>query len=288
MGISTTFARTMRQVACGVTIVTIVALVGACGDDDTTSVATTGAVSEPTTAASSSTEPSNTEPTITESTSTEPTSTEPVPETTSMGSNVESLSYLIQGLLTTEQIGGDWIDQGRQIVPPGSNQLSGFLCEEGEAAVTELGGRLDSQVSTSFRRPADVGLTVFESLMWGDRQQLTDDIASFTAAVEACGGAAYTTADLGEVSLGMDPAPDLGTAAVSFHFGPATVPSGTPWLEQRVTSVLLSDPSQPVALVVTVGALITHDPPTTEPTALEPAEYDRIVQAAVGRIMDGL
>jgi hypothetical protein len=104
--------------------------------------------------------------------------------------------------------------------PAGSNQLSGFLCEEGEA----------------------------------------------------------TVADLGDISLGMDPAPDLGTTTVSFHFGPATVPSGTPWLEQRVTSVLLSD----------VGALVTHDSPTTEPTALEPAEYDRIVQAAVGRIMDGL
>jgi hypothetical protein len=264
MGVPKALIRNAGRIACGVAAV---ALIGACGDDD----ATTPTTAAPTTAPA-----------------TTPSTTEPVPDTTSMGSNVESLSYLIQGLLTSEQIGGGWVDQGRQIVPPGSNQLAGFLCEEGEAAVAELGGRLDPQVSTSFRRASDVGLSVFENLMWGDRQQLTDDVAAFTAAVEACAGTAYATTDLGEVSLGMDPAPDLGTAAVSFHFGPATVPSDTPWLEQRVTTVLLSDPSQPVALVVTVGALVIHDPSTAEPTVLEPAEYDRIVAAAIDRIMQGL
>jgi hypothetical protein len=211
VGVPKALIRNVGRIACGVAFVVSI---GACGDDDST-VDTTVA---PATAA----------PTTVPVTT--PFTTEPAPVTTMMGADLESLSYLIQGLLTTEQIGGGWVDQGRQIVPPGSNQLSGFLCEEGEA----------------------------------------------------------TVADLGDISLGMDPAPDLGTTSVSFHFGPATVPSGTPWLEQRVTSVLLSDPSQPVALVVTVGALVTHDSPTTEPTALEPAEYDRIVQAAVGRIMDGL
>jgi hypothetical protein len=43
-----------------------------------------------------------------------------------------------------------------------------------------------------------------------------------------------------------------------------------------------------VALVVTVGALVIHDPSTAEPTVLEPAEYDRIVAAAIDRIMQGL
>lgn len=91
------------------------------------------------------------------------TPTSEVPTTEGMGSDVESLSYLIQGLLTTEQIGGGWIDQGRRIVPPGSDQLTGFLCQEGEAVVGALGGRLDPQVSTSYERPDDIGLSVSES-----------------------------------------------------------------------------------------------------------------------------
>ncbi len=38
-----------------------------------------------------------------------------------MGANIESLSYLIQGLMNTEDIGGEWVDQGIPIVPLDSN-----------------------------------------------------------------------------------------------------------------------------------------------------------------------
>ena len=145
----------------------------ACGDDDDSSSSTTGAVSTTSPGSASSTS----QPVASTS---EPVTSTSVP----MGSNVEALSYLIQGLLTTEQIGGDWVDQGRQIIPAGSNQLSGFLCEEGEMAVAALDGRSDPQVSTSFRRPGDVGLTVFETLMWGDRDEVVADFEVFVAAVE--------------------------------------------------------------------------------------------------------
>lgn len=216
------------------------------------------------------------------------TTTTSVTTTTSMGSNVESLSYLIQGLINTDEIAGGWIDQGRQVIPPNSDQLSGFLCEEGEAAVAALEGRLDPQVSTSFRRPDDLGLSVFETLMWGDREQLVEDFDVFVNAVKSCDGKTYTTSELGQLTLTVDETPVLGTAGIAFHFGPpdSTVP--TPWLEQWSTSVLLSDPNESVALVVGVGASVIHDPPDSASTELDIDEYGRIVKAAVDRILEGL
>ena len=227
----------------------VVALVGfsACSDDDTDSSTTT-----------------NTS----------------ITTTTSMGSNVESLSYLIQGLINTDEIMGGWIDQGRQVIPPNSDQLSGFLCEEGEAAVNALRGRLDPQVSTLFRRPDDLGLTVFETLMWGDREQLVEDFDVFVSAVKSCDGETYTTSELGQLTLTVDETPALGTAGIAFHFGPPDSTAPTPWLEQWSTSVLLSDPNESVALVVGIGASVIHDPPDSASTELDMNEYSRIVKVA--------
>lgn len=218
------------------------------------------------------------------------TTTEPVTSTSSvpMGANIESLSYLIQGLLRTDQIGNGWVDQGRQIIPPGSDQMTGFLCEEGDEMVAELEGRADPQVSTSFRRVGDVGLTVFESLMWGDRDQVIPDFETVAQGVAMCAGQTYSTNELGEITLSMDPDPGYGSKSVAYRFGPAEPSTTDPWLEQMVTAVLLEEPSQPVALVIAVGATTLHDPSGSESTALDDAEYQRIVKAAVDRILDGL
>lgn len=234
------------------------AMIGACGSGDEAADTTVPATETPTTE---------------------------VPTTEGMGSDVESLSYLIQALLTTEQIGGGWIDQGRRIVPPGSDQLTGFLCQESEAAVGALGGRLDPQVSTSYERPDDIGLSVSESLMWGERDQVVSDFESFVTAVSACAGT-YTTTELGELTLVLDEAPELGTSSFGFHFGPTTPPSETPWIESQMTAILLSDPSQPVALVVSVSAVVLHDPSDLEVTEIDPAEYLRIAESAVNRIIE--
>lgn len=190
--------------------------------------------------------------------------------------------------MNTEDIGGEWVDQGRQIVPPGSNQLTGYLCEEGEAAVAALEGRFDPQVSTSFRRPNDVGLNVFETLMWGERDQIVEDFETFTNAVELCDGKTYTTTDLGQLTLIIDDVPELGTAMISFRFGPPEGTLPTPWLEQRSTMILLSDLNEPVALVVGIGASVIHDEPKDGSSDLEQSEYERIAKAAVDRILEGL
>jgi len=207
---------------------------------------------------------------------------------TSAPADLESISYLLQGLLTTDQIGGGWVDQGRQVIPPGSEQLTGFLCPQGEAAVAGLEGRLDPQVSTSFRRSTDVGVSVFQTLMWGDRDQVVSDFAAFAAAVRSCAGAGYSTADLGDLSLAVDESPALGTAAVAFRFAPTSPSDDNPSLQQRSTAVLLSDPGQPVALVVGVGVTTVRDPASAAVTEVDPAEYTHIVEAAVDRILEGL
>lgn len=236
----------------------------ACGDDGSTSTTDGPTTQVPTT----------------------PAATTPAPGATDMGSNVESLSYLIQGLLTTEQIGGGWVDQGRRIIPPGSDQLTGFLCPDGEAAVRALGGRFDPQVGTDHRRPDDVGLSVSESLMWGDREQVTADFETFTSAVEGCAGTPYTTTDIGELTLVVEDPPAVGVAAFAFRFAPTTTPTDTPWIDSQTTLVLLSDPAEPIALVLWVGATTVHDPAGTEVTTIDPAEYTRIVETAVSRIVD--
>lgn len=210
-----------------------------------------------------------------------------VPTTVPAGPDLVSLGYVLQALLTTNQIGGGWIDQGRQLVPAGSNQLSGFLCAEGEQAVAALGSRMDPQVTTTFRRPQDVGLSMFETMMLSDREQVIAAFHEFVAAVKSCGGKTYTTADLGEVSFVVDPTPKLGTEAIAFRFAPSKPQTANPWLEQQMTVVLLADPVQPVAAVLGIGASIAHDPARGDSTALEESEYQRIVQLAVNRILEG-
>lgn len=256
---------TCRRFGCVVVAVAVLAL-SACSDDDESPSTT------PATTAPPSTAPSTTV----------------APTTTGVGSNVESLSYLIQTLLTTEQIGGGWVDQGRNIVPPGSNQLTGFLCPDAETIITGFNGALDPQVSTSFRRPGDVGLSVFESVMWGNRDDLTAMFAKFADAVRSCAGSTYKTDELGELRVVIDEAPEVGVSAFSFHFEPASPQTENPWITQRFTSVLLSDPNEPVALVVGVGTVNLYSPPEFTSTKLDDTEYLRIVTAAVNRIIEGV
>ena len=155
-------------------------------------------------------------------------------------------------------------------------------------AVAALDGRSDPQVSTSFRRPGDVGLTVFETLMWGDRDEVVADFETLAAAVEGCAGSPYMTSELGEVVLTVDDTPALGTSAITFRFEPAEAGGDNPSLTQQMTMVLLSDPEQSVALVVSVGASTITDPAGAPAATLDEAELSRVTVAAVNRILDGL
>ncbi len=65
-------------------------------------------------------------------------------------------------------------------------------------------------------------------------------------------------------------------------------PGTDPWLEGAAIAVLLSDPAEDVAVVVTVAMTLVHDSPENQDTELDTAELVRVTEAAVARIMDGL
>jgi hypothetical protein len=238
-------------------------------------------------------------PSTSESTST----TEPVVDPST---NVESLSYLMQGLLTTPQIGGGWVDMGRVIVPPSKEPSIGPLCPDGASLAEPIGTTLNAQVHTTFQRisdgqstastdasgqgtnPALVGGTAMETLLWNDRQQVDQAFAALAAATDACIGTQWSDVDMGEVVMNGFDAPTLGTDSFTFGYEPTTPPTSDPWAETKGISILLSDESSPVSIVVTVSITIVHNNPDQEVAELDTAELTRIAQAAVARIMDGL
>jgi hypothetical protein len=238
-----------------------------------------------------------------------PAATQSTPSTeapTDMASNVESLSYLMQGLLTTPQIGGGWVDMGRVIVPPSTEPTTGPLCPDGQAIAEPIGTTLNAQVHTTYQRldgtqttapadnagsavnPALVGGTVMETLLWNERQQVDDAFAAMAAATEACIGTEWADPDMGDTVMTSFDAPALGTSSFTFGYLPVTPPESDPWAEIQGISILMSDPSSPVSIVITVSNTVVHNNPDEQVEAPDTDELVRIAEAAVARIVDGL
>jgi hypothetical protein len=223
-----------------------------------------------------------------------------------MASNVESLSYLMQGLLTTPQIGGGWVDMGRVVVPPSVEPTIGPLCPDGQAIAEPIGTALNVQVHTTYQRldgtqataspdtgdaavnPSLVGGTIMESLLWNERQQVDEAFAAMAAATEACIGTEFTDPDMGDTVITSFDAPTLGTDSFTSGYMPVTPPTSDPWIEVQGISILLSDPSSPVSVVLTVSQTVVHNNPDQEVAAVDTDELIRIAEVAVARIMDGL
>jgi hypothetical protein len=221
-------------------------------------------------------------------------------------SNIESLSYLMQGLLTTPQIGGGWVDMGRVVVPPSTEPTTGPLCPDGQAIAEPIGSALNAQVHTTFQRvdgtqttapadtsgsavnPALVGGMVMESLLWDERQQVDEAFASMAAATEACIGNEWTDPEMGDTMMTTFDAPTLGTDSFTFGYTPATPPTSDPWAEIQGISILMSDPSSPVSVVISVSITVVHNNPDQQVAALDTDELIRIAEAAVARIVEGL
>jgi hypothetical protein len=223
-----------------------------------------------------------------------------------MASNIESLSYLMQGLLTTPQIGGGWVDMGRVIVPPSTEPTTGPLCPDGQAIAEPIGTTLNAQVHTTYQRvdgtqttapadtsgspanPALAGGTVMETLLWNERQQVDEAFAAMAAATEACIGTEWADPDMGDTVMTSFDAPTLGTSSFTFGYMPVTPPTSDPWAEIQGISILMSDPSSPVSIVITVSNTVVHDNPDQQAAAPDTDELIRIAEAAVARIVDGL
>jgi len=221
-------------------------------------------------------------------------------------SNVESLSYLMQGLLTTPQIGGGWVDMGRVVVPPSAEPQTGPLCPDGQALAEPIGTTLNAQVHTTYQRyevtrttapadttgaatnPALTGGSVMETLLWNERQQVDAAFAAAKAATAACVGKEWSDPDMGDVKMTSFDAPTLGTDSFTSGYAPVTPPTSDPWAEIQGISILMSDPSSPVSIVITVSMTVVHNNPDQQVAALDTDELIRIAQAAVARITDGL
>ena len=212
----------------------------------------------------------------------------------------------MQGLLTTPQIGGGWVDMGRVIVPPSTEPTTGPLCPDGQAVAEPIGTTLNAQVHTTYQRvdgtqttapadtsgsavnPALVGGMVMESLLWNERQQADEAFAAMAAATKACIGKEWADPDMGNTVMTSFDAPKLGTDSFTSGYTPVTPPPSDPWAEIQGISILMSDPSSPVSIVITVSMTVVHNNPDQEVAALDTDELIRIAQAAVARIVDGL
>ncbi|MFZ9629882.1 MAG: hypothetical protein ACO3C1_11090, partial [Ilumatobacteraceae bacterium] len=127
-----------------------------------------------------------------------------------------------------------------------------------------------------------------EMLLWNDRQQTDQSFADLAAATAACVGTQWSDADMGDVVGTSFDAPTLGTSSFTFGYEPASPPATDPWMETQSISILLSDESSPVSIVVTVALTVVHNNPDQQVAELDTDELTRIAQAAVARIMDGL
>ncbi len=201
---------------------------------------------------------------------------------------IESLSYLLQGLLTTDQIGNGWVDQGRNVIPPGSDQRTGFLCPDGQAIADPLASAFDPQVRTRFRRASDPGLTAGMALLWGDQQDVRDGFDAWSSAVEACLGQEYETSDMGRLRLEpIDVELSFDWPVIAYALVP--VVDGTdPSAEIHAIEVLGWDGESDVALVMGVDIVAVRDTPETESLVVDDAELVRVTEAAVARIQAGL
>jgi hypothetical protein len=204
--------------------------------------------------------------------------------------DVESINIvagLLAGLLTTEEIGGGWADEGRMIVPTeaqGQGFDSGLVCPEGLAIGEPVGSALDRLVFTSYRREGSPVIT--ESLMWGHEAALSEAFDTAATALGACfDREPWDTEEMGTLRMHALDLPSLGTRSIAYYVGPGTTPGSDPWAEFQILSILVTglDPSNDLAVVINLEVLTVHDPVDVGVEMLDHEELARVAQAAVDR-----
>ena len=209
-------------------------------------------------------------------------------EVTVEAADPEEIGYLaglIQGLLTAEEIGGGWKDQGRVVVPVGAQDEAfgaALLCPEGMALADPIGLALNELVFTHYRREGSPDLR--ESLLWGHEAALTDAFATGKAAVEACfDREPWDTPDMGALRMHRLDVPGLGAQSVAYYAGPGVPPGADPWLEMQVLSILVTglDPMNDLAVVINLSATTIHDPANADIEMLDHEEIIRIAELAI-------
>lgn len=198
-----------------------------------------------------------------------------------------ALTYGLAGLLTTEEIGGGWVDQGRIVVPPsptGQGFSQDVLCPEGQAIYQPIGSGLDQQVFTTYSREGSP--RVMESLVGGLQDQLTQDFTTEVAALQACfDREPWETEEAGTLRMHALDLPSLGAQAIAYYVGPGTTPGSDPWVELQIVSILVTnlDPTNDNSVVISIVVSTVHDPAGPAVEMLNQDELIRIAQAAIDK-----
>ena len=109
-------------------------------------------------------------------------------------------------------------------------------------------------------------------LLWNERQQVDQAFAAMAAATEACIGKEFADPDMGDVVITSFDAPAIGTSSFTSGYRPVTPPTSDPWLEIQGISSLMSDPSSPVSVVITVSQTVVHNNPDQQVAGVDTDE----------------
>lgn len=195
---------------------------------------------------------------------------------------------LLDRLLTTEDLGSGWVDQGRIVVPAGMTLRTGadLLCTDGQASADPLGTRLDPMVMTRYRRgaPPDQAF-VTETLVSGAASQIAQDYATWVAALDACAGLdPWQVPEAGSVTIDRLEDPQLATQSVLYAITAGDPTSGSPSIDTHVLIVLVQQGE--TGTVLEVSTTNTHDQTGQAAVPVDDAELERIAEAAVTKLLE--
>jgi hypothetical protein len=196
---------------------------------------------------------------------------------------------LLDGLLTTGEIGGGWIDQGRIAIPSGGSPREGttVLCPDGAVIAESLGSRLDPKVTTRYRQepPPAAGGFVWEAITAGEATQIAADFATWVDAMDACAGVdAWETPDAGPVSIDRLDGPAFGEQSAGYAVLIGDGSNGDPWLEMHLVSVLVA--ADGYARVLDLSTTVVHDQSTVTIPRIDDDELARIAAVAVEKLRE--
>jgi hypothetical protein len=193
--------------------------------------------------------------------------------------------FALPGLLTTDEIGGGWVDLGRNLVAP---PVPVELCSKGTSIEEDVLEQLMPLVSTTFRRAASPQL--LETVKFGPRDELAAAFETWVGAANSCvGEPAWGTWTAGPIALERaDLTVESGeggeTAAYRVIGGADPVPGLR--IEEYVVRILVPelDPSNDMAAVITLQTFVVVGEAVQPVPTLDVEELTRVAQAAVDKL----
>lgn len=83
------------------------------------------------------------------------------------------------------------------------------------------------------------------------------------------------------------PLTTVGTASIAYSFAPIMT-TDDPWLENHSIDLYAWDGTSEVAVAMSIGITVVHDPSDVAVPAIDHAELERIAEVAITRLQGGL